>query len=360
MLNVRICLHAQLIRLFRRAGRIDEVGPYLSRAEKATPAAPFHAGLSFCKGLLARYCNKPYDAIMVCLPSFLPNFQNSVIFSTIFKWTLILENQLLHNQTVVCQLRSSLLFDLSYQMDNGISSKLGACYSSSLSYLQDLYHFPCNCKVFSRDMSAWETFLRKTQATPFGPIYTHVPLIVFSHVAIVSSRIKKPCCSTFQCLSHGMWNMWSGLMLPKHYCWWYAYSKETLSFCPTLKRHWVNKNTRGNLLQMMNNARVDVDWGRPAIFAMVMIYLNIDNELGWEEANLEGPTVTSVEAIKIAHKLLKESRWTFWILFLPSLYDCLNGVKYNIWWHECPDHLNEHYTPIFGMATKQRTTLHYD
>ena len=69
MLNVGICLHAQLIRLFRRAGRIDEVGPYLSRAEKATPAAPFHAGLSFCKGLLARYCNKPHDAIMVCLPS---------------------------------------------------------------------------------------------------------------------------------------------------------------------------------------------------------------------------------------------------------------------------------------------------
>jgi hypothetical protein len=64
-------------------------------------------------------------------------------------------------------------------------------------------------------------------------------------------------------------------------------------------------------LQMMNNARADVDWGKPAIFAMVMIYLNIDNELGWEEANLEGPTIASEEAIKIAHKLLKESRWTF-------------------------------------------------
>lgn len=154
MLNVRICLHAQLIRLFRRAGRIDEVGPYLSRAEKGTPAAPFHAGLSFCKGLLARYCNKSYDAIMVCLPSFHPNFQDSVIFSTIFKWTLILKKQLLHNQEVVCQLRSSLLFNLSYQMDSDISSKLGACNSSSSSYLQGLCHFPCNFRVVFRDMSA--------------------------------------------------------------------------------------------------------------------------------------------------------------------------------------------------------------
>lgn len=98
MLNVRICLHVQLIRLFRRAGRIDEVGPYLSRAEKATPAAPFHAGFSFCKGLLARYCNKPYDAIMVCLPSQLPRFYH---FIAIFKWTLILKKQPLHNE-VVC------------------------------------------------------------------------------------------------------------------------------------------------------------------------------------------------------------------------------------------------------------------
>lgn len=62
------------------------------------------------------------------------------------------------------------------------------------------------------------------------------------------------------------------------------------------------------LLQLFNNARVDYDWGKPALFAMVEIYLNIDNDLGWEEANLEGYTGPSEETIKIAQKLLNESR----------------------------------------------------
>lgn len=40
---------SQLIRLFRRTGRLEEINQNLSNAEKATPAATFHAGLNFCK-----------------------------------------------------------------------------------------------------------------------------------------------------------------------------------------------------------------------------------------------------------------------------------------------------------------------
>ncbi len=62
------------------------------------------------------------------------------------------------------------------------------------------------------------------------------------------------------------------------------------------------------LLQLFNNARADYDWGKPALFVMVETYLNTDNDLGWEEASLEGCTGPSEEAIKIAQKLLSESR----------------------------------------------------
>lgn len=62
------------------------------------------------------------------------------------------------------------------------------------------------------------------------------------------------------------------------------------------------------LLQLFNNARVDYDWGKPALFAMVEIYLNIDNDIGLEEVNPEGYTGPSEETIKIAQKLLNESR----------------------------------------------------
>lgn len=58
-------MHLQLIRLFRRTGRLEEINQNLSNAEKATPAATFHAGLNFCKGLVAQHSNKPYEAIMV-------------------------------------------------------------------------------------------------------------------------------------------------------------------------------------------------------------------------------------------------------------------------------------------------------
>jgi hypothetical protein len=55
----------QLIRLFRRTGKLEEINQYLSQAEKATSMAIFHAGLNFCKGLVALHSNKPYEAIMV-------------------------------------------------------------------------------------------------------------------------------------------------------------------------------------------------------------------------------------------------------------------------------------------------------
>jgi hypothetical protein len=62
-------------------------------------------------------------------------------------------------------------------------------------------------------------------------------------------------------------------------------------------------------IQMLNNARADLQWGKKAIFIMVEIYLNIDNELGWEESNLDGPTVVNEDAIRAAHKLLSENRY---------------------------------------------------
>ncbi|XP_073386115.1 uncharacterized protein [Physcomitrium patens] len=114
---------SQLIRLFRRTGRLEEINQNLSNAEKATPAATFHAGLNFCKGLVALHSNKPYEAIM-----------------------------------------------------------------------------------------------------------------------------------------------------------------------------------------LLNTARTDYDWGKPALFVMVEIYLNIENNLGFEEGNLEGNTSPNDEAIKVAQKLLSESR----------------------------------------------------
>ncbi|KAG0601340.1 hypothetical protein M758_11G102800 [Ceratodon purpureus] len=114
---------SQLIRLFRRCGRLEEISQYLNQAEKATPMAIYHAGLNFCKGLVALHSNKPYEAIM-----------------------------------------------------------------------------------------------------------------------------------------------------------------------------------------LFNNARADYDWGKPALFAMVEIYLNIANDLGWEEANLEGCTGPTEEGIKIAQKLLNDCR----------------------------------------------------
>lgn len=55
----------QLIQLLRRAARSEEVEPYIQRAEKGTPTASSHAGLNFCKGLLACYSNNPCEAHQV-------------------------------------------------------------------------------------------------------------------------------------------------------------------------------------------------------------------------------------------------------------------------------------------------------
>ncbi|KAH8946902.1 hypothetical protein BDL97_11G011800 [Sphagnum fallax] len=84
-----------------------------------------------------------------------------------------------------------------------------------------------------------------------------------------------------------------------------ASSHAGLNFCKGLLACYSNNPCEAH--QMLNNARADLEWGKKAIFIMVEIYLNIDNELGWEESNLDGPTVVNEDAIRAAHKLLSEN-----------------------------------------------------
>lgn len=60
---------------------------------------------------------------------------------------------------------------------------------------------------------------------------------------------------------------------------------------------------------MLNRARSDPEWVKPAICLLIEIYLNIGNELVWEEVNLEGTNPSSEEGIKAAWKLLGENRY---------------------------------------------------
>lgn len=53
---------SQLIELMRRAGRLDEVKPYITAAEKTCKRSSM-AGLAFCKGLTHFYQNAPDEAL---------------------------------------------------------------------------------------------------------------------------------------------------------------------------------------------------------------------------------------------------------------------------------------------------------
>ena len=54
---------SKLIRLFRRAGRLDDVPRFLEIAEQSDSRALSHPGLCFCKGLNCRYSNNLIAAI---------------------------------------------------------------------------------------------------------------------------------------------------------------------------------------------------------------------------------------------------------------------------------------------------------
>lgn len=57
----------QLIRLLRCAGQSDEAQQYVLIAQKASSTSHTHAGLYYCKGLLARYLNNPHEAVQVSI-----------------------------------------------------------------------------------------------------------------------------------------------------------------------------------------------------------------------------------------------------------------------------------------------------
>lgn len=67
---------------------------------------------------------------------------------------------------------------------------------------------------------------------------------------------------------------------------------------------------------MFNHSRADAEWGKPAIYSLIEVYLNTDKGLEDEE-NLDGTTGTNEEGIKAAWKLLGESRYSFY----PSIHE---------------------------------------
>ncbi|KAL3683406.1 hypothetical protein R1sor_001428 [Riccia sorocarpa] len=79
-----------------------------------------------------------------------------------------------------------------------------------------------------------------------------------------------------------------------------------LYYCKGILSRYLNNPHEA--VQMLNRARSDPEWVKPAIYLLVEIYLNIDNEITWEEANVEGTTPINEEGIKAAWKLLGEHR----------------------------------------------------
>ncbi|BBN03618.1 hypothetical protein MPTK1_2g24910 [Marchantia polymorpha subsp. ruderalis] len=79
-----------------------------------------------------------------------------------------------------------------------------------------------------------------------------------------------------------------------------------LYYCKGLLARYLNNPHEA--VQMLNRARSDPEWVKPAICLLIEIYLNIGNELVWEEVNLEGTNPSSEEGIKAAWKLLGENR----------------------------------------------------
>jgi len=53
----------RLVRLLRRAGRLEDTPKFLTAAEKSSARASFDAGLHYCKGLYQRFANSPREAL---------------------------------------------------------------------------------------------------------------------------------------------------------------------------------------------------------------------------------------------------------------------------------------------------------
>mmetsp|Transcript_26568 Transcript_26568/g.85189 ORF Transcript_26568/g.85189 Transcript_26568/m.85189 type:complete len:1185 (+) Transcript_26568:168-3722(+) len=79
-----------------------------------------------------------------------------------------------------------------------------------------------------------------------------------------------------------------------------------LFFCKGLHERY--NNNLHEALRCFNQARKSGEWGQKAIFNMVEIYLNPDNEAVWEEAAESGRPTDNAEAVRAAEKLLKEVR----------------------------------------------------
>ena len=54
---------SKLIKLLRRAGKLDDVPRFLKLAERSNARALSHPGLNFCKGLHCRYSNDVGEAV---------------------------------------------------------------------------------------------------------------------------------------------------------------------------------------------------------------------------------------------------------------------------------------------------------
>ncbi|KAL3696933.1 hypothetical protein R1sor_011009 [Riccia sorocarpa] len=107
-----------------------------------------------------------------------------------------------------------------------------------------------------------------------------------------------------------------------------------LYYCKGILSRYLNNPHEA--VQMLNRAHSDPEWVKPAIYLLVEIYLNIDNEITWEEANVEGTTPINEEGIKAAWKLLGENR-------------LLDGQSLNQLVLEC----------YATMATKQRADIEF-
>ncbi|KAL2643441.1 hypothetical protein R1flu_011028 [Riccia fluitans] len=107
-----------------------------------------------------------------------------------------------------------------------------------------------------------------------------------------------------------------------------------LYYCKGLLSRYLNNPHEA--VQMLNRARSDPEWVKPAMYLLIEIYLNIDNEVFWDEVNVEGTAPTNEEGIKAAWKLLGENR-------------LLDGQSVNQLVLEC----------YATMATKQRADIEF-
>ncbi|KAJ7571605.1 hypothetical protein O6H91_01G168700 [Diphasiastrum complanatum] len=93
-----------------------------------------------------------------------------------------------------------------------------------------------------------------------------------------------------------------------------------LYYCQGLVAHFSNDSCEA--LQMLNNARADAEWGKMAIHLMVEIYINMDNEMLLNKADVEDPRNCNVESLQSAHKLLTESRFLVGKAVKQTVLEC--------------------------------------